>query len=377
MRRTLQFFTVLVVCAVLVTTAATGAGATTARWIGTAPQPIPDVKLGPHRVAVILASFGNATLPITIDQARSAVFTGPRSARALYQESSQGRITLVGALDPQNGDVFGTYTIPATSYCDKYAYDENARASAEADGFVDGNYDSVVVVFPYRPDCGFYGESTLDADPGTVWVNGTLYGAIVAHEIGHNYGLEHASSLALCTAAQRRTMSSACAPNEYGDPVDVMSHSYEHDFNAWEQYELGLLGPRDVQVVTRTGTYSLAASETATHTLPRLLLVPSRVASEDPVDTAGHAWLALDLRAPSGTFDNFSPNDPVVKGVSVRRVQLFAGDDQSYLLDRTPTTSTVDAPYPAGSIFRATPDRVSIKVLSARNGQAIVHVQLG
>ena len=61
----------------------------------------------------MLLTLPDATRSITPEQARTVVFTGPRSANAFYREVSQDRISLRGVLNPVDGDVFGPYALPA------------------------------------------------------------------------------------------------------------------------------------------------------------------------------------------------------------------------------------------------------------------------
>ena len=101
-----------------------------------------------------------------------------------------------------------------------------ANSAAAADGFSVNNYDNVVYVFPYATGCHWGG---LAYKPGTqAWLNGPFAMNLhtMAHELGHNFGTDHAASIS-CTQNGVRVslslMSVRRVPySEYGDPFSVM-----------------------------------------------------------------------------------------------------------------------------------------------------------
>ena len=76
--------------------------------------------------------------------------------------------------------------------------------------------------------CGWAGLGEM---PGTQsWNNGSFVLRVVAHELGHNFGVHHASSLSCTSGSSRVSLSSTCSSSEYGDPFTVMgSGSSYHD----------------------------------------------------------------------------------------------------------------------------------------------------
>ncbi|HET9934377.1 MAG TPA: zinc-dependent metalloprotease family protein, partial [Polyangiaceae bacterium] len=185
------------------------------------------IASSPHKVAVILANFSNDTSqPITAAAARDMVFGSASSANAYYQSVSFGIRSLVGKL-ATSGDVFGWYTLAAKNdACDYASWGTAARAAAQAAGVDLSGYDHVIHYFPRAASCGWAGVGQV---PGKyTWINGSN-SQTVAHELGHNFGSHHASTL-ICTnsSGARVSISPTCTLNEYGNPFDVMGSGYHH-----------------------------------------------------------------------------------------------------------------------------------------------------
>jgi hypothetical protein len=204
--------------------------------------------------------------------------------------------------------------------------------------------------------------------PGTqTWINGDLSVRVVAHELGHNMGLHHASSYTCTTNGTPVTLGSSCSQSEYGDPFDVMG-LYAHHSNAWHLEQLGVLHDgTDVKTVTSSGTYTLR-SALARSTQPALLRVP---AGGSPA-----RWFDLSIRQSGGVFDGFSASDPAVNGLSLHYDLAPSAIQQSLLLDATPSSPNGfwDSPLEQGSTFSY--GDVSITASSVSTGSATVDVVL-
>jgi chitodextrinase len=308
---------------------------------------------GAHKVAVLMFNFTNDTKqPYTADQLRSAVFTGTTSANAYLTEASHGLLSLTGKLR-SDGDVFGWYTIPYdTSSCQFSNWASAARSAAQAAGVDLSGYNHLIYYFPYESVCAWGGMADT---PGTnVWINGGTSYRAFSHELGHNLGFFHASSID-CTDATgaRVSLSASCIRNEYGDPFDVMGiGSYE--YSNWHKAQLGWLAGA-AQTITANGVYTLSPEELAAGTT--LLRIP-RGSTGD--------YLYLEYRQPYGTFDNFLGTSPIATGVTVRIAPDYGTFTQSLLVDATPgTTSFNDAPLPVGKTLVDPVSAVSITTVSA------------
>src|SRR5207248_1010905 len=230
---------------------------------------------GPQKVAVLLFNFAaDTSQPWTPDYVRQRIFTASDSSSAFYREESYGDVYLTGKLR-SDGDVFGWYTIaadPAT--CDVDTWASQARAAAAAAGVDLTGYDHFIYAFPQQASCG--GWAGLGELPGTQsWVNGDLSVRVVAHELGHNMGLHHASSYSCTSGGAPVAISGTCSASEYGDPFDVMGMN-ARPANGWHLDQIGYLGAGNIRTVTSSGTYTLAntASRSAGVQLLRIPRAP-------------------------------------------------------------------------------------------------------
>ena len=137
-----------------------------------------------------------------------------------------------------------------------------SEATAAAGGnAVLGAYDHVIYVFNSQNTCGWAGLGYL---PGSqVYIDNYFQLSVVAHELGHNLGVHHASALRCIVNGQAVAFANAngaCSSSEYGDPYDIMGSSNTNQQNAFHKFQSGWLGsvsgPR-VQTITQSGDYTV------------------------------------------------------------------------------------------------------------------------
>jgi hypothetical protein len=167
---------------------------------------------GVQRTAVMLVNFSNnAAQPYTPAQATPLFFT---TTSNWDFENSYGQTSLTGS-------VFGWYTIALTdAVCDYSTLANQAMAAATAAGVNLANYNRYVFAFPDNA-CGWWGLGSVGGNPSYAWINGSLQLRVIAHEMGHNFGLYHSHALD-CGAPP---IGSGCTSIEYGDTLDVMAPS--------------------------------------------------------------------------------------------------------------------------------------------------------
>jgi hypothetical protein len=288
---------------------------------------------GAKRVAVLLVNFSNDTSqPFTPAFAAGIAFTNSNSVAAYYSDSSWGQLSL-------SGDVYGWYTLPdSDTSCNTATWANDANKAATAAGVNLGGYTNIVYAFPLASNCAWNGWADL---PGTrSWLNGPSAMTLqeMAHELGHNLGLNHASSYVCAENGVRVALSAnpaTCTIGDYGDPFSVMGAGKHYGQTNFARGVLGWLSAANTRTVTASGDYALAPIEAYDPTAVDTLRVQR---------TSG-TYFTLEFRQSAPIFDTFSSTDSAVTGVSVR-VTPASGDPRSLLVDTTPGSmmSYFDAP---------------------------------
>ena len=328
--------------------------------VGELQQPL--IAASPKRVAVVLFNFSNdTTQPIDAAKAKELVFSGASSSNAYYKEVSFGVRSLVGTRDA-TGDVFGWYTLDQTNAgCAYQDWGTAARAKAQAAGVDLSGYDHVVHYFPKTSTCQFSGVGQL---PGKYnWINASG-SQTIAHELGHNFGVHHASSYRCVDNNVPVAIGGTCTANEYGDPFDVMGSGYRH-LNGYQKEKLGFLETSNVQTVTAAGSFNIAPLEQKA-TGAQLLRFPIPGTSD---------VYYVEYRQPFG-FDSFRTTDPVANGVLIHRITVpTRGVLQTKLIDNAPsTTSFTDAALTVGNTFTDSAANVSFTLTARSATSATVQV---
>jgi chitodextrinase len=314
---------------------------------------------GPRKLAVILINFtNNATKPYTRSLANAVMFTNTNSVRAYYYEQSHGAVAL-------QGTTFDWVTIPyANTTCQPQAWEAAAKAIFSARGTDLSSYTNFMYMFPWTPSCGWLGLGYLPGN--TTWINGAPNLRTPAHELGHNFGVHHASSLRCTSNGVHVALSSTCSRSEYGDPFTTMgASSRRHDDNL-ALVQMGYLPTSATRTITVSGSYTLTQASASSGV--RILGIPR----------GDGTWFYLEYRRPYGTsFDNFSSTDPAVNGVSIRLAQGWTTITQTLLIDTRPATTTfADAPLTLGRSFRDYLTGTTISVTRVGSTSATVTIKV-
>ncbi len=324
---------------------------------------------GTYRTLVVPISFASApSTPWSTATLKSRIFTATDSVRAYLEETSLGAVTLRGVVDP-SGDVAAWQTISSsTSTCSWSSWQSAARAAASAAGWSLSSYDRILYVMGTVSACGWSGLAPYPSG-GWVHLNGTTRFGVFAHELGHTFGLDHASTLSCTAGGLRVWISTSCTSSEYGDPFDPMGDAWTGRwYHAFSRQRLGWLTPAQAPQATTSGTYTLLPATGGAGGV-RALTIPRGDGSS----------YHLELRRPAGIFDAFAPTDLVVGGISVRLVPTSVnGTALPQLLDTTPLTPTfVDAALAPGREVTDSARKITIQTISAGPSGAQVRLWVG
>lgn len=146
------------------------------------------------------------------------------------------------------------YAADANSY---YQIRSDALALAADAGFVASNYTNDIVGFA-SVYSGWAGRGYVGSR-GT-WLNGNFSLRVTAHELGHNYGSQHANAW---QTSALNPLEPTGTSIEYGNPFDVMGQGggVANHINAWNKSRFNWLVPMAAPTVTTSGTYRIQALE--------------------------------------------------------------------------------------------------------------------
>ncbi len=201
--------------------------------------------IGQQRILVALVTWGPE--PFVRSDVQHIVFD---EVGAFYRRMSYGKVSLTGVVTPW----LHAFDVPVA--CNLPQVRADGMTALAAAGYDVSTYDRIVFVHPEQ-NCPWSGVTQA----ATVYLNGAVTPYLVAHELGHSFGLGHAN----LTDCKRH----GCGALEYGDPYDTMGVG-TGDFNAKAKYDLGWL--TNVTRPAKNGTYVLAPIE-STSPLPQALVV--------------------------------------------------------------------------------------------------------
>jgi M6 family metalloprotease-like protein len=309
-----------------------------------------------HSVLVTLLKFSDtSTDPMPVLTAQQVMSTNADSVTKYFKEASYGQHQLNVTV---TSSWLRSATLKTPTSCTSTQWSQiqqAADAAAKAAGYT-ATYEYHVYIFPRVAACGWSGLAYI-ANPKWAFINGAgaVATKVIAHEMGHNFGLMHAASVD-CGAA---VIGGACSVSEYGDGFNTMGMGNSMHYAAAQKYNLGWIASGAVKVHT---------SGTATYTInPLELAGGTTYAVKIPVATRRTYW--LEYRQPLG-FDAGLSSYPT-NGVQIRLGLPFETtcsgcNNDTQFLDLTPSTSMMfDGALTVGKTFKDPQYGTTISVLSA------------
>lgn len=286
----------------------------------------------------------------------------PSSTHSFFQQASFGAMGL-------SGDVFGWYSIamPACELGGGAAItNEVEQLAAQQDGFVTDDYRHAIYIFsPNGPSCALaFASIGLPDGVGQVWSYVNDANAM-AHELGHNLGLNHASSFS-CEGPgfELLSYSSRCRSREYQDPWDAMGgQGFYHHFNSYSKQLQGFIPAARQARATVAGTFTLVPQESPASSGIQSLLVPI-----PNTDQAFH----VEMRQQLAPFDS---DARFAGAVLLRRVDEPGLGRQSNLIDMSPHEGDpFNASMAVGQVLHDQQSGIAITLASRNLAEAVVSV---
>jgi M6 family metalloprotease-like protein len=202
---------------------------------------------GPQKLAIIIVSLSDASANTTTAQANAVI----PEIHNYYSEVTNGKITFTG-------EALGPYMLPLSlSTCNSQNLVTEAFKAADANVNLT-NYTRYLIV---TPGCiNSYGLSSnlsnFNSNDGVISMQGGIIRGmgtkIAIHELGHGFGLAHATALYCSDGSVFKI--EGCEVAAYGDPSEPMGSGLGH-FTAVNKYRAGWLTDVNIPEVTTPGRY--------------------------------------------------------------------------------------------------------------------------
>jgi hypothetical protein len=293
--------------------------------VGTAPGPPPEWTLGDKTVLYLVAQYSDQGAPPTT---RPVAETALAQVSQYYQVQSYQQTALTATVtDP--------ILLPQSlSHYNDYGLGElynDAVAAASLAGWNADDYDFVMI----RHGGSRWGIGVGMVGEKGAWVQ-TDDWRVIAHELGHNYGLHHANGWRPITTAPYGPGQNV----EYGDPYDLMGPN-RGSFNTYERCVLHWMPEAAILPVTSNGVFRLHAFDVPSIASNRLYALRL---GRDVRDY----WLDYRGEFQSGPYAPFTLN-----GLQIRWSSWSQSRGGSALLDTTPGTPRrfEDGPLAVGHTY--------------------------
>ncbi len=297
---------------------------------------------------------------------KAGIRAGEKSVAQFYEETSYGMMKYSGAVE-------GPLSFTGDA-CSNYGSALTSALSSQIP-----KYDHRIWYYgSEQAGCGYgWGsEGTWSSPRGDVWFNGDVFGGAIQHELGHNLGLLHASSMK-CGSVPLADDPMTCTTVEYGDPVDIMGNLGAGHMMGAEKWYAGWFGGCNGVRVKSSGTFNLFPIETACNGIQTLQIpMPktTRTFTTEQSDKPTPArFYYLEFRQSIGLDTGITPQVMVRISDDIKPQNTYCA--RSAALDMVPSSNAHNG-MTAGQTFTDPAGGVTFKVDSLDTTKAVVTVTL-
>ncbi len=210
----------------------------------------------PRSFAMVLINLNGDGVNTTADSVMGRLIGNADSIRNYYLADSYG-------MQDITAQVFGpiNYTMTTCSNSDA------SRLSSDLRPMISGTFQHYLwyigVTNANGSPCTWGGLGSVGSPQSPArdtWYNGSSSCVVLVQEPGHNFGMQHSSTLACGTSAAFMDDPNGCTYSEYGDRFDPMGGGCRH-MNAWQKQYQGWFGGCNGVRVNRSGTFTLLPFE--------------------------------------------------------------------------------------------------------------------
>lgn len=344
--------------------------------VGSGPRIVPDNSLlnppSNYKVAVVMLKFANDTSQaFTKEQVQDRLFGEEQdSANLIIKENSYNKVSL-------SGDIYGWYTLPPKDKNNRCYGDtinpwlDSAKKMLAAEGVNITDYNSLVYIFN-DSNCWFAGLGSVGGSPGEIILPTLTSSHVIAHELGHNFGLGHSNSLR-CNSLQidqykncyhDEKNKTTQTGREYGDVYTLMGGNNYH-LNAPHKIYLGWINNQNILNVRSDGIYKINSPVEVSNGIPQAIKISKP-------DTNEHYY--LEYRQGLG-LDRFIP---FTQGSTLIHIGTLVADKPTQLLDVTPDGDSTSVAYPGlkeGLFFHDPINKILVRQIAHDPNSATLEIK--
>lgn len=313
-----------------------------------------DTNTGKHSLAIIPVNFSDkSNQEYTKQELNNRFFTDSDSVTNYFKDVSNGKININGKIfDPVKVNMRAADICKrpdALNYLLRYVTEEADKKMAQRGDNLSG-YEHRAYIFPRlgptpKTDepCTFVAQATIgnqiapNRNFSRMIVNGHYFKSnpswrtsALTHEMGHNLGLGHASTLRC--GRESVNLYGKCEDDEYGDQFDLMGFQYYYypQIGAVNKDKLGLLSDTN-KIAINSGKRTVDLYTTSKNTTnPQLIRIPRKNIGDN---------MYIDYRQPVG-FDKKLPssvtNGAMIKIANTNKINTRNNIYKTFLLNNSP-----------------------------------------